>query len=1470
MFNIFLEKEKNANSKEKRKTKEKKKKERERMSEQPNGVVHGENEPRDERVEGNEEQHNESPEAEKEQIEKEDSTEPQKEEEEEKKKEEQPEEKGNEGEPSEEKNEEGSHVDEPSEEKLHEEEKKEKPEEPKEEVPEEKKDDEKPQEEKEDEKQPEEAPEEKEEDVEEHKEESPEEKKDDEKPRKEVEEPKEEKQPEEAPEGKPREEEKKEDEQLEEKKEDDPSKEDEKPEGEEKEEEAEEPKEEDSEEKKAEEEKEDEKPQGEEKEEEPEEPKEENSEGKKEDEKDEDNGKQPEEVPEEKKEEEKPQEEKKDDEEPHVDEQSEEKPEEANGSEEKNGKEPQQEKREEPEEEKKEDKQPNEKDDEEPREEEKKESDEKDEGNVEPKEEKNEGADEPEEEKKEEKNDDEKLQEEEKDDEKQPEEKPQEEEKDDEKQPEENSEEKPEDANEPEEKNGEEPQEEKKEEAEEPKEESSEEKDDEEPKEEKPEEKPEEKNGEKPQDEKKKEDSNEHHDEKKVNCEIDVDIKVVQVKNDPKKIEEAEKEFLPALTRTLTDIHKAAPRRKPQLKESSLKSLSSLKECKKVSDITDRRLMQQILETLLLGCTELSKNKIMISVLNVIQKAAILKLFCFETASKVVSVIDACSKVNDNTVQMCSLDTSLQVVTVVECDIHGESLSNVLKMCYFIFVGTRSANVSAYAGETLSKVVSSVREKMAAHRDIDIYFNDFLAVFQFLCTLSIQELSPKEAANEDSRGMRLKILALATLLEIVKESEKSLMLQRDSRFIEKGLRAHLCGAIAQNGVSTNAKVLQYTLDLFYCILKSYKVFFKMEVGVFFSNIFLRLLESQNSTFQQKLLILQLLYKLCEDPETLTEMYINYDCDLKSTDVFVRMVNDLCKVSQGYSNFKEASVSVGNTAMNSLNKEKEVSLKKLSLECLVLVMKTLSNSVQEGKEQIRKLQKEEEEEVEEVAGNADSSNVPSSLTVSQGGDDLQASEDNNSEDEELKKLREQKEQKKMLESIREKWILDSKRAIAYMQKVGVIDDTAKSLAKFLRETEGLDKKATGEYIGGSKPFNKDVLKEYVSMFNFAGMELDEALRFFLGQFLLPGEGQVVDRIMENFGQRYYLDNAESKRFEDADAVYKLSFAIIMLATDLHNPKVKNKLTFEQWEKMVNKDLAMGLDVEYLQNIFKRIAARKFELLSDNGNDNSGDIAGTLLSPKQRQEMFKEETSRWIDNAMKRIQEQNAAGDAADSEYVLAAAKRITYVQAIFESFWASAIVSLSILLEGSEDPHVINLCLSGFKYGVHIAAAFYMETERDTFVTALEKFTLLNNYREMRPKNIGAIRTLIEIAQTEGKYLQGSWENILRVISLLDKLQLTGIGAMPDFLPNQDNGHDGAAEGSSEGGDNAPMSLHGPSRSKSMLFRRSKESLDSQMKQQLSKIEATNSQAVMRLDIDNAVIDCIFTDSATLSDVNYKF
>lgn len=56
----------------------------------------------------------------------------------------------------------------------------------------------------------------------------------------------------------------------------------------------------------------------------------------------------------------------------------------------------------------------------------------------------------------------------------------------------------------------------------------------------------------------------------------------------------------------------------------------------------------------------------------------------------------------------------------------------------------------------------------------------------------------------------------------------------------------------------------------------------------------------------------------------------------------------------------------------------------------------------------------------------------------------------------------------------------------------------------------------------------------------------------------------------------------------------------------------------------------------------------------------------------------------------------------------------------------------------------------------MAAIFYMETQREAFVSSLAKLTVLNNLREMKSKNIECIKALISIAHTEGNYLQDSW------------------------------------------------------------------------------------------------------------------
>ena len=92
---------------------------------------------------------------------------------------------------------------------------------------------------------------------------------------------------------------------------------------------------------------------------------------------------------------------------------------------------------------------------------------------------------------------------------------------------------------------------------------------------------------------------------------------------------------------------------------------------------------------------------------------------------------------------------------------------------------------------------------------------------------------------------------------------------------------------------------------------------------------------------------------------------------------------------------------------------------------------------------------------------------------------------------------------------------AKEGIKYLQEAQLISDpaTPADIARFLRFTPGLSKSQIGEYLGKNQEENKETLYEYVHTFDFTNTTLLTALRMFLDTFLLPGEAQQIDRIME---------------------------------------------------------------------------------------------------------------------------------------------------------------------------------------------------------------------------------------------------------------------------------------------------------------------------------------------------------------------
>ncbi len=138
----------------------------------------------------------------------------------------------------------------------------------------------------------------------------------------------------------------------------------------------------------------------------------------------------------------------------------------------------------------------------------------------------------------------------------------------------------------------------------------------------------------------------------------------------------------------------------------------------------------------------------------------------------------------------------------------------------------------------------------------------------------------------------------------------------------------------------------------------------------FNEIFLPILEMRHATLRQKSLLLAIYQRLCQDPQALVEIYINYDCDRTALEnIYERLVNIVAKIGQTHfppptkaeeaaaaQNLKQTKATDGPTIPQSLASSAlaesnaaqgkyahltpEQKLKRQSLECLVSVLKSL--------------------------------------------------------------------------------------------------------------------------------------------------------------------------------------------------------------------------------------------------------------------------------------------------------------------------------------------------------------------------------------------------------------------------------------------------------------------------------------------------------------------------------------------------
>ena len=769
---------------------------------------------------------------------------------------------------------------------------------------------------------------------------------------------------------------------------------------------------------------------------------------------------------------------------------------------------------------------------------------------------------------------------------------------------------------------------------------------------------------------------------------------------------------------------------------------------------------------------------------------------------------------------------------------------------------------------------------------LSLMHKDSFLLFRALCVISMkanQDEGSSSSSLADAIALPNKLLSLELILHILQRSGPAFRADGSFLFVIKN---YLCVSLLRNCTSHVASVIGLSLQIFVSLMEGFKNHLKSELEVFVTNVFLRILESENSTYDHKLRVLEVFHTICRDPKALVELFINYDCDLDAIDLFRRIVDGFAKVA------KNPSLSQSRTTVDFISSSgkkamaEEHHLRMMGLEGLVIILRALLKSSGLGMGLLDDGVAESAPGAASAAGGGAlrsgssygsfvSPIKPQEMTEDDGFslDNAGAVVDNipvNAVDTFDRKQRMQEE----IETGILKFNLSSKKGLAYLAVKGHIEMTPRSVSDFFHQYhEKLDKTILGDYLGREREYESGfclkVLHEYVDAMDFANKPFDLAIRHFLSGFRLPGEAQKIDRLMEKFAERYYLQNKEV--FASADMAFILAFSTIMLQTNLHNPAIRDRrMTKEQFVKQ-NKGISPDgeLPDDLLMEIYDRIAAQPISMTQDDKilkkmkkDEESSFVVFQTSVDKRRKDAFNDERMEMVRAGEAMFKQKTKAGKAFVRHSTRSSDD--AYIRPMFEVTWAPAIGVLSQILETYEDPSMVDLCLFGFQYAIRLACRLEFPVGRSTYINALATFTALDQVREMRPKNVESIKVLIGIALSEGDFLEESWCQVLLCISQLARLQLFGNGLHTDdlFFKDSSTGDKGSSGRKNSGSNFASRSPHGE-KGTGMSDPFTKLFSGPSRAETARLVEEANAIMVIR-EISPVAIDRIFINSSKLS------
>ena len=622
---------------------------------------------------------------------------------------------------------------------------------------------------------------------------------------------------------------------------------------------------------------------------------------------------------------------------------------------------------------------------------------------------------------------------------------------------------------------------------------------------------------------------------------------------------------------------------------------------------------------------------------------------------------------------------------------------------------------------------------------------DLFVLLRSLCRLAARTISQ---STSDYFIIEGKLLALGLIKHVLQFQAWDTL---SNRFIQRA-RNLLCVMLIRNANCSIDTAAVKQIEILSMIILQPRILeaMKPEAGAFMPLLIIRHLEVFSPEPHLLRAACSALCLLSSKEQLLVDLFVNYDCDMSATNVFDRIVKGLCYVIISKPTYDAATES-----------------KMKILACKALFQSLTGLRAWFTRQDQRKASGQEE-------GEGADANGESLESVSRQRDIIKA-----------------KSKKDSLSGGIDHFNARPVKGMKALINSGVLEGSVEAQAEFLYKTKGLSKGAKGEFFGHHEENQVAVMHKYTDYFDFAGMEFDQAMRFYLDTFRLPGEAQQIDRIMEKFADRYCTCNQGT--FSNADQAYMLAYAIIMLNTDLHNPLAEHLMSKVDFIGMVNQSPGEGEDhetlpEEFLGPIFDRIAASQIKIHNDGDSKKTELENVAMMSPLMKvlkkalpfQRAGGEAAASQMQPSLEGIkdllrkhqgQDQGSAGvwnTAENSEIAILMCRTICkHSMDIFDS--------LDKIKVSMDSFKIIIQCI---KEAIIVTGMMDQKDVCDKLICTMSElvgFSEANTFTLTLPDSmrIEAFRSLANVALHHSALIRGSWTHVLRCLSRSQYFALQG-------------------------------------------------------------------------------------------------